>query len=90
MHPKTRKSKPLIGSTCSSIENGPVIKEPLGILSEYTHLEQQCGKRGEDWTLVSQSLWKGPDGFALDQLTVKMKDGTIREFFFDISSIFGK
>ena len=64
----------------------------IGVPAEYDYIRIQCGQEGSDWILESQSLLEpdGADGKHYDLLTVKLKDGTLREFYFDISSFFGK
>ena len=64
----------------------------IGIHAEYIYVEMQCGPKNLDWTTERQVLLEpeGPDGKHYDLLTVKLKDGTFREFYFDISSFFGK
>ena len=39
---------------------------------------------------MRQSTLESADGKHYDLLTVSLKDATVREFYFDISSFFGK
>jgi hypothetical protein len=61
-----------------------------GVPAEYAYVEMQCGRRNVDWTMWGQKLLGGPGGKYYDLLAVKLKDGTVREFYFDISSFYGK
>jgi len=60
-----------------------------GISQEYSHIERLCGKQGEDYTLIRQMMLD-QNGRHYDLLTVRMRNGAIRDFLFDITSFFGK
>jgi hypothetical protein len=75
----------------SSAENAVIIEaktEEAGVAKEYEYIEKTCGKRGEDWQLITQDLYsiKGRD---YDMLAIRLQDGTRREVWFDITSFFG-
>jgi len=85
---------PYSGGTGKSMEDAIKISATSsvsGIQAEYAYVEMQCGRRDFDWTLELQTLLEpeGPDGKHYDLLRVKLKDGTLRDFYFDISSFFG-
>ena len=90
---KPRHSGPSKGGSGSSMEDAIVIKAPtdgMGIAEEYTYLQQHYGQKDRDWKVEGQALLMGQGGKPYDLLTVKFKDGKVREFYFDISSFFGK
>jgi hypothetical protein len=62
----------------------------LGIPAEYDYVEMQCGRRGRDWKLLQQALFLGPAGERYDRLSIRLADGTQRDFYFDITSFYGK
>ena len=73
-------------------ENAVVIHAPnsiIGIMAEYKYIEKQYGDRNVDWKLFMQSLITG-NGKSYDLLTIEMKDGTKKSFFFDITDFFEK
>jgi hypothetical protein len=75
------------------MEDAVIISAPstyLGVRAEYAFVEMQCGRQGVDWKTAAQALWNGPDGKRYDVLTVELKDATVRKFYFDISSFYGK
>ncbi len=61
-----------------------------GVSAEYEYISRQCGQRGVDWTLVSQTLIQEDDGRRYDRLIVRLKDGETRTFYFDITPFFGR
>lgn len=79
--------------TGDSLEHAIVIHgaadNAVGGMAEYAFLAQNCGKEGHDWDVALQMLLV-KDGRRYDQLNVRMKDGTTRTFFFDITEFFGK
>ena len=73
-------------------ENAVVIHAPnsiMGIMAEYKFIENQYGVRNVDWKLFIQSLITG-NGKNYDLLTIEIKDGTRKSFYFDITDFFGK
>lgn len=60
-----------------------------GIAAEYEHVERVCGRRKIDWTFERQMVTREPDSRRYDLLRLRMKDGTIHVFVFDITSFFG-
>jgi hypothetical protein len=62
--------------------------EPSGVHAEYRYVEMRCGKRNVDWKLKTQELLEGSDGKSYDLLIVVLKNGTVRDFYFDISSFY--
>jgi hypothetical protein len=93
-----RKKKPepsatYSGGSGSSIEDAVVITSSSsfeGVPAEYAYIETQCGREEIDWTTQSQVLVEGPNGKMYDELTVKLKDESVRKFYFDINSFYGK
>ena len=80
------------GGDGSSAEQAVVINATstlIGVPEEYAYVEQMCGKKDEDYTFVTQ-MHSSENGREYDMLNVKMKDGTTRDFWFDITSFFGK
>ena len=78
------------GGSGETKEEAVVITAPsetLGVRAEYVYVHVQCGR---GWKLMRQSILESPDGKHYDLLTVSLKDATVREFYFDISSFFGK
>ena len=60
-----------------------------GVPAEYAYVQRVCGRKDLDWTLEKQ-MNKSLNGREYDVLKIKMKDGGTREFWFDITSFFGK
>jgi hypothetical protein len=81
------------GGDGSSMDNAVVINvkaSGAGIAIEYGYVSQICGKRGVDYTLDGQRHVP-KNGRQYDVLTVTLlKDGSKREFWFDITSFFGR
>jgi len=80
------------GGHGDSQENAVVIHAPnsiIGMMAEYKYLENQYGVRDADWKLFMQSLITG-NGKSYDLLTIEMKDGTRKSFYFDITDFYGK
>jgi hypothetical protein len=79
------------GGSGASIDDAVVITPPtpqLGIPAEYAYVEMQCGRRGVDWAMLVQALLLGPGGRRYDRLRIKLKNGTERDFYFDITSFY--
>ena len=75
-----------------SQKNAIVIHAPnsiIGIMAEYKYIENQYGVQDVDWKLCMQSLIAG-NGKSYDLLTIEMKDGTKKSFYFDITDFYGK
>ena len=76
----------------SSAEKAVVINETSssrGIPAEYAYIEQVFSRRGLDYEIKMQAqISQG--GCDYDVLTIEMNDGTVRDFWFDITSFFGK
>ena len=80
------------GGTGTSIDDAIVIHAPnsvMGIMAEYTYIENQCGVKDQDWTLGMQSQLS-KNGKDYDMLSVELSDGTEKSFYFDITEFFGK
>jgi len=75
-----------------SPEDAIVIKNAenhrAGAAAEYLYLQKRFGKEGVDWRLVFQALLTGDK--PVDQLSIALPDGTIKDIYFDISAFFGK
>jgi len=90
---KSKGTKPFSGGSGASMDDAVVITASShisGVSAQHDYVRQQCGREDEDWTMVSQALIEGAGGKPYDLLTVKLRDGTTREFYFDISSFYGK
>lgn len=75
-----------------SFEDAVIISAPnssIGIRAEYDYLSSIYGEREKSWHLVLQSL-AYKDGKHYDILKIKLRDGSIIEYYFDISNFFGK
>jgi hypothetical protein len=87
------EKNPLIsGGKGSTKEDAVVISVPDsngGISAEYEYVEKKCGSRGKGWRLVRQGVILDPDR-QYDILTVKLRYGTFRDFYFDITAFFGR
>lgn len=59
-------------------------------MAEYAFIEKHCGEEGKNWGKVMQSTHIGDDGKYYDMIRIEMKDGSTRDFYFDITSFFGK
>ena len=83
---------PTAGGDGSSAENAVLVtasSEPLGVSQEYSYLEQMFGKRDVDWVLEMQVQTSG-NGRKHDVLTIRLNDGSMRHFWFDITAFFGR
>lgn len=81
------------GGSGASAEDAVIIKisdRLLGVVAEYAFVAKQCGRKGEDWNTQAQALIQDAAGRSYDVLTVILKDGTPRAFYFDISAFYGK
>ncbi len=81
------------GGPGDTIENAVVITAGssfAGVEAEYVYIERACGERGAAWELLSQTQFGGEDGRNYDEITVRLADGTTRNFYFAIDSFFGK
>lgn len=75
-----------------SIENAIIIKAPnsaLGITEEFKYIERICGKENKCWTMELQKLLVIKNRF-YDEIIIKMNDGMVRKFYFDITDFHGK
>ena len=52
-------------------------------------LDDHLGHRNEDWFFLNQSLENTESG-VFDVMTVRLKNGEQKDYFFDISDTFGK
>ncbi len=80
------------GGNGESFEAAVVINtdhSDLGIQAEYMFVAGQCGEPGVAWTLDGQEL-QGQNEKPYDVLRVKLSNGELRTFYFDISQFFVK
>ena len=63
--------------------------ETEGIDAEYHWLEEKYSKQNIDWELVDQQLIDEGDK-QYDILRIKFRSGDVKEFWFDITSFYGK
>ncbi len=76
----------------SSAEKAIIINEKssaIGIAEEYLFVQDICGEREIDYVLERQTQISR-DGRDYDVLTIRLKDGSSRVLWFDITSFFGK
>lgn len=89
-----RRRSPLYsGGSGETIEDAVIINATntsSGVAAEYRYVSRRCGRPDADWTLVSQALQELEDGRHYDILTVRLKSGEVKEFYFDISPFFGR
>ena len=81
------------GGPGDTVENAVVITADssfAGVEAEYAYIAGVCGERGTAWKLVSQTQFTGEDGKNFDEISVRLADGTTRNFYFAIDSFFGK
>ena len=81
------------GGDGNSPQDAVVVNAPsssIGVLLEYKYIQKQCGEKDVDWRIESQSLLDSAGGKPYDLMAVRLKDGTTREFYFDISSFYGR
>jgi hypothetical protein len=69
------------------MEDAVVVRD---VRAEYAYLTTECGERDVDWKLVRQALLEGSSGKQYDLLTVRLKDGTIRQFCFALPSFYNR
>jgi len=90
----TRQQVSYAGGAGQSPADPVIIIAPsslAGVPAEYAHVMKKCGMKGVDWNLKSQALiGKQSDGKVMDVLKVELQDGTVRQFYFDISSFYGR
>ena len=60
-----------------------------GISAEYNYLQQKFGPQNVNWKLQRQGVLH-QKGKVYDRMDLKMKDGSKKTVFFDISEFFGK
>ncbi|TFG06903.1 hypothetical protein EU538_09545 [Candidatus Thorarchaeota archaeon] len=77
----------------SSVDDPIVISNVIGhseaIQAEYSYLSRKLGVRGTDWELVRQTLLSLNDRW-IDQMDIRLVDGTEMTLFFDITNYWGK
>jgi len=61
----------------------------VGVEAEYEFISKILGPEGETWEFFEQSLLFNSEHKPYDQIKVEMLDGSVRNFYFDISSFFG-
>jgi hypothetical protein len=72
------------GGSGDSIDDAIVIHAPnsvVGIMAEYAYIENQYGVKDQDWTLSMQSQLS-KNGRDFDMLSIELKDGTEKSFYF--------
>ncbi len=76
----------------SSAEKAVVINATstvLGIWEEYAYIERVCGKKAVDY-IVRKQMQISEIGREYDVYEIRMRDGSMRSLWFDITSFFGK
>ena len=61
----------------------------VGVQAERAYIARECGVPNGDWQLMSQRMHK-ENGRLFDVLTINLRSGQERTFYFDIASFFGK
>ncbi len=82
----------ITGGDGSSVEQAIVINATssrIGVPEEYNYIERTCGQCDVDYTIKGQTLYEQNDR-QYDVISVKQKDGSKRDFWFDITSFYGK
>jgi hypothetical protein len=90
--PKKDSMSTFSGGNGDSFESAVVINAAdslTGVKAEYDFVINQCGQRGKDWDLHEQ-IMSPHNGKPHDVFVVKLSNGQIRTFYFDISNFFGK
>ncbi len=81
------------GGAGATMEDAVVIRgvqdTMSGIRAERQYIAQELGTLGQDWHWNVQALHTAGDR-RYDVIEVRLHDGTIRHFWFDISDFFGK
>lgn len=80
------------GGSGEAIEDAVVINTTnsmVGVAAEYVYVSSKCGRRNVDWTLKSQACIEH-DGKHYDLLTVQLRSGEVRKYYFDITQFYGK
>jgi len=80
------------GGDGTSFENAVIIKAKTtseGISKEYMFISMFYGNRDKDWELIMQSLQEH-NNKSFDVIEIKLKNGEVKEVFFDITNFFGK
>ena len=80
------------GGTGETIEDAVITNATnslVGIAAEYRYVSSKCGRRNLDWKLKLQAHVE-KDGRHYDVLTVELKNGDVRSFYFDITKFYGK
>jgi hypothetical protein len=89
---KDRAGLKFEGGSGDSQEDAIVIKNAdnhlAGVEAEYLYLQKRFGERDLHWRLIRQTFRKGKN--LIDQLTIELKDGNIKNIYFDISDFYGK
>ena len=92
---RRKKTKLLYGGgSGESQEDAVVISAPdemLGVTAEYVYVSRHCGRMNVDWTLQMQMVTRETEaGRRYDKFVVRLKNGQIREYWFDITQFYGK
>ncbi len=80
------------GGSGEAIEDAVIINATsslVGIPAEYHYISSECGRRKVDWTLNLQEHIE-KNGRHYDVLTVVLKSGEVRKYYFDITKFYGK
>ena len=80
------------GGSGETMEDAIVINArntPAGVAAEYRYVSDRYGRLDADWTLVLQALQMPEDGRVYDVLRARLKNGEVKEFYFDITSFYG-
>ncbi|MBK8982599.1 MAG: hypothetical protein IPM38_09845 [Ignavibacteria bacterium] len=80
------------GGDGTSFENAVIIKAKTsseGISNEYMFISMLYGNPDKDWELLKQSL-ADHQNKSYDVMKIKLKNGEVKEVFFDITNFYGK
>ena len=80
------------GGNGGSFETAVVINADhsgAGVQAEYAFVTSQCGQRRTDWEMELQKLQEH-NGKPHDVLNIRLSNGQLRIFYFDVSKFFGK
>jgi len=87
-----RTGSAMSGGDGSSADMAVVINATssiVGVSEEYDYIERECGKRDIDYT-VGMQMQTDQSGRSYDVISIDLKSGEKRAFWFDITAFFGK
>jgi len=89
---KPKKRELFTGGSGESFETAIILNTPnynIGIKAQSEFISAQLGERNKDWKMKGQALARR-EGKHFDIITIELRDGSAKEFYFDISQFYGK